>query len=92
MRRVMSLLESVPSSSPVWLLALVARVVVAEDLSTIPVSTGSRTDSDRAFLGHPRPLRTLMASPARVANALWQHRLVRYIVAGSVNTGTANAT
>ena len=28
-----------------------------------------------------------MASPARVANALWQHRLVRYIVAGSVNTG-----
>lgn len=28
-----------------------------------------------------------MATERRLAHALWQHRLVRYIVAGSINTG-----
>jgi POT family proton-dependent oligopeptide transporter len=39
-----------------WLLALEATAVVAEDLSTSPVSSARLMDSDRAFLGHPRGL------------------------------------
>src|SRR6478735_11248168 len=44
-----------PSLRSAWLLAMNAGVVVAEALSSTPVSPGSN-DGDRAFLGHPRGL------------------------------------